>query len=89
MYSHDRSSYLLHQNMWTDRGNIGKSLTETQMWKLGTRLGSFISGNICFEFPVQCLAVRAPYPHLASPRLEAKPNLLIKRLERVMLKVSN
>jgi hypothetical protein len=34
---------------------IYKSLTDTWMWKLGTRLHSFISGNICFEFPVQCI----------------------------------
>jgi hypothetical protein len=26
------------------------------MWKLGTRLRSLISGNICFEFAVQCTA---------------------------------
>ncbi len=31
------------------------SLTDTCMWKLGTRPRSFISGNICFEFLVQCL----------------------------------
>ncbi len=34
---------------------IDKSLTETWMWKLGTRPCSFISGNICFEFSAQCL----------------------------------
>jgi len=34
---------------------IYKSLTETWMWKLGTRPYSFISGNICFEFSVHCI----------------------------------
>ncbi len=34
---------------------IYKSLTETQMWKLGTKPRNFISGNICIEFSVQCL----------------------------------
>ncbi len=34
---------------------IYKSLTETWMWKFGTRPRSFISWNICFEFSVQSL----------------------------------
>jgi hypothetical protein len=33
---------------------IYKSFTDTQMQKLGTRTRSFISGNICFAFLVQC-----------------------------------
>jgi hypothetical protein len=36
-----------------------KSLTDTWKWKLGSRLCSFISGNICFEFGnVACAAHR-------------------------------
>ncbi len=30
-------------------------LTDTGMQEFGTRPHSFISGNICFEFSVQCL----------------------------------
>jgi hypothetical protein len=33
---------------------IYKSFTDTWMQKLGRRPDSFISGNICFEFSVQC-----------------------------------
>jgi hypothetical protein len=33
---------------------IYKSLTDAWMQKLGIRLHNFISGNICFEFSVQC-----------------------------------
>ncbi len=35
--------------------SLYNSLTETWMWKLGTRPRSFISGNICSEFSVQFL----------------------------------
>ncbi len=35
---------------------IYKSLLNTEMQKLGTRPCSFISGNICLEFSVQCNA---------------------------------
>ncbi len=34
---------------------IYKSLTDTWMWKLGTRPRNFIYENICLEFSVQCL----------------------------------
>ncbi len=36
---------------------IYKLFPDTWMYKLGTRLRSFISGNICFEFSVQCRVV--------------------------------
>ncbi len=45
---------LLYCLCWPIVG-IYKSLTYTWMWKLGTRPHSFISGNICFEFSVQCI----------------------------------
>ncbi len=34
---------------------IYKSLTDTWIWKLGTKTRSFIIGNICFEISVQCV----------------------------------
>ncbi len=34
---------------------IHKSLTDRWMWKLGWRLRSFILGNICFKFVLQCV----------------------------------
>ncbi len=44
IYSYDQS-YIV---------GIYKSLTDTWMQKLGTRPRIVISGNICFEFSVQC-----------------------------------
>ncbi len=32
---------MLQPNMWTDPGNIYKSLTDTRMWKLGTEAAQF------------------------------------------------
>ncbi len=37
--------FLLQENMWTDPGNISKSLTDTWMWKLGLRPLNSFSGN--------------------------------------------
>ncbi len=34
---------------------IYKSLTDTRMWKLGTRVANYFSGNICLKFSVLCL----------------------------------
>jgi hypothetical protein len=34
---------------------LNNSLTDTRMWKLGTRPCSVISGSICFEFSLQCI----------------------------------
>ncbi len=35
IYSHERSAYSAVGNVWTDPGNIQKSLLDTRMWKLG------------------------------------------------------
>ncbi len=43
-----------------------KSLTDTWTQKLGTRPRSFISGNICFEFSVQCIKPRYLSPKYSS-----------------------
>ncbi len=53
--------YILTIGPQTEDSKIGgqivgiyKSLTDTWTQTLGTRPHSFISGNICFEFSVQC-----------------------------------
>ncbi len=50
VYFQDRSAYFAVPIV-----GIYKSLTDTRMLKLGTRPRSFISGNICLEFLVQCI----------------------------------
>jgi hypothetical protein len=55
VYSHDRSAYFTLLRLLNDRGDIYcKLLTDTWMQKLRTRPHSFISGNICLEFSIQC-----------------------------------
>ncbi len=55
IYSHNRSADFAALHLRTDRVGIHKSLQDSRMKKLVTRLSSFISRNICFEFSVQCI----------------------------------
>ncbi len=43
-----------------------KSLTDTRIEKFGTRRRSFIYGNICFEFSVQCICSADCFVHRGS-----------------------
>ncbi len=51
--------------------NIYESLTDTWMWDLGTRLHSFISGNICFKFLEQCLCSVVNYCMISTIKFHA------------------
>ncbi len=56
------------------------SLTDTWMQELGTRPRSFISGNFCFEFSVQCLcSVSSKHNVLILNIWEVKIGLLFSK----------
>ncbi len=59
---------------------IYKSLTDTRMGELGTRPHSFISGNICFEFSVQCICSVATWRHLSLDNFVSPDKYQIRKL---------